>query len=128
MQLSDTRPPRRIMSLTPLIDVVFLLLVFFMLSSTFLRFSSFSVEAGGAGTVSVEPSDVVLIHVDQEGALRVNGASVLPEEFNERLAAIKAEGGETIVLVMRTGTKVEDLVTTLATVRSHAFKTIRVVR
>ena len=35
--------------MTPLIDVIFLLLLFFMLSSTFTRFSDVEMEIGGGG-------------------------------------------------------------------------------
>ena len=36
------------MALTPLIDVIFLLLLFFMLSSTFSRFGEIKLDLGGA--------------------------------------------------------------------------------
>ena len=37
MRLADTRSKRRVISLTPLIDVVFILLLFFMLSTQFTQ-------------------------------------------------------------------------------------------
>ncbi|MEO1283127.1 MAG: biopolymer transporter ExbD, partial [Pseudomonadota bacterium] len=47
------QPQRKFpLSLTPLIDVVFLLLIFFMLASTFLKFSAMPIAGakGGGGT------------------------------------------------------------------------------
>ena len=40
---------RRRLSMTSLIDVIFLLLLFFMLSSTFTRFAELELAAGGTG-------------------------------------------------------------------------------
>ena len=49
MRVDTPRFARRRLGLTPLIDVIFLLLLFFMLSSTFSRFSQVPVEGGAAG-------------------------------------------------------------------------------
>ena len=44
---------RRRLSMTSLIDVIFLLLLFFMLTSTFTRFSEVELTAAGSGTPRV---------------------------------------------------------------------------
>ena len=44
MQLSRPRPSARRISLTPLIDVVFLLLIFFMVSTTFTKESHLEID------------------------------------------------------------------------------------
>ncbi len=48
MHISEPLPARRRISLTPLIDVIFLLLMFFMLSSTFARFADLDVARQSA--------------------------------------------------------------------------------
>ena len=75
---------RRRLSMTSLIDVIFLLLLFFMLSSTFSRFAEVELStasAGGADSSDVETSFLQL----GEETLRVNGREVglggLPERF-----------------------------------------------
>lgn len=72
--------------MTSLIDVIFLLLLFFMLSSTFSRFAEVelsSASAGGTGSRDVERSFLQL----GEETLRVNGQDVglaaLPARFSE---------------------------------------------
>ena len=47
---------RRALSMTSLIDIIFLLLLFFMLSSTFSRFAEVEIAAATSGR-STEPSD-----------------------------------------------------------------------
>ncbi len=64
MQIADTPQKKNLISLTSLIDVVFILLVFFMLSTSFSKWNAIVLGTShGAGTVSsvVEQS---LIHVD----------------------------------------------------------------
>ena len=43
---------RRPLSMTPLIDIIFLLLLFFMLSSTFTRFAEIPLIQGGSGATA----------------------------------------------------------------------------
>lgn len=49
MLLELARPRRRLISITPLIDVVFILLLFFMLSSTFNKARQMEVTAASPG-------------------------------------------------------------------------------
>jgi biopolymer transport protein ExbD len=49
------RPRRRALSLTSLIDVIFLLLLFFMLSSTFTRFAELSISGASTGGATAGP-------------------------------------------------------------------------
>jgi biopolymer transport protein ExbD len=74
MPLSSTEFRQRRLSLTSLIDVIFLLLMFFMLSTSFSRFAETPLSAakGGTGT-SAEPPRFLQIAPD---ALVLNGQSV----------------------------------------------------
>jgi biopolymer transport protein ExbD len=66
---------RTLLSLTPLIDVVFILLVFFMLVSSFVQWRAISVDvpAEGDGTASDEPVWVLAVYPD--GKLELNGVA-----------------------------------------------------
>jgi biopolymer transport protein ExbD len=93
--------PRRQQSLdinlTPLIDVVFLLLIFFMVSTTFTRETQLSVdlpEASGKLAEAVEKQIEILI--DEQGAYRVNGQSLVDDRMRTLQAAIyKISAGDT---------------------------------
>lgn len=76
MALRQTRIRRRL-SITSLIDVIFLLLLFFMLASTFSQFSKVEmapVAASGAAGSSA-PSDTHVLLVAESG-LELDGTSV----------------------------------------------------
>lgn len=82
-------PPfrRRKLSLTSLIDVIFLLLLFFMLSSTFAQFSEVELATAGQGRAasSDTPSIFVQLRVD---SLRLNAREVPLDGLAEALAAL----------------------------------------
>lgn len=71
--------------MTPLIDVIFLLLLFFMLSSTFSSFGEIELIQATAGAASQDaPTERVFV---QLGASRLvlNGASVTLDELSTQL-------------------------------------------
>jgi len=82
------RPRRRAqVSLTPLIDVVFILLVFFMLASSFVEWRSLTLSAAGAGGAAPEMEGAALVDVGSGGALRLAGAATGETALMTRLAA-----------------------------------------
>ncbi len=84
-------------NLTPLIDVVFLLLIFFMVSTTFTRETQLSIdlpEAQGKPKESVEQEIEIL--VDEAGNYRVNGEALVDTRMRTLQAAIyKISAGDT---------------------------------
>ncbi|MFK7912541.1 MAG: ExbD/TolR family protein [Pseudomonadales bacterium] len=76
--------------LTPLIDVVFLLLIFFMVSSTFIRETQLKInlpEANGE-VVEVE-QDVLEIAIDQRGEYALNGRILVNNELSTLVRALQ---------------------------------------
>lgn len=61
--------------MTSLIDVIFLLLLFFMLSSTFSRFSELDLSAAGAGPDATTESKPLFLRVAPTG-LSLNGEAL----------------------------------------------------
>lgn len=84
-------------NLTPLIDVVFLLLIFFMVSTTFTRETQLSVdlpEASGLAREEVDQQIEVLI--DELGNYRVNGRPIVDSRMRTLQAAVyKISQGDT---------------------------------
>lgn len=73
MQFEGRRRSSRVPNLTPLIDVVFLLLVFFMLTSHFVREETLNVDLPSAESgVPLEDTEVLEIVVDEQSRLRVD--------------------------------------------------------
>lgn len=84
MALDIHRPRRKALSMTPLIDVIFLLLLFFMLTSTFSRFGE--VELSGATRSASSAQTTPLFLSVGETALRLNGETVALDALEAAIA------------------------------------------
>ena len=84
-------------NLTPLIDVVFLLLIFFMVSTTFTRETQLSIDLPEAeGQPREEVDKEIEILVDEAGRYRVNGQALVDTRMRTLQAAIyKVSTGDT---------------------------------
>jgi len=84
-------------NLTPLIDVVFLLLIFFMVSTTFTRETQLSVDLPEAeGQEREAPEEEIEILIDESGRYRINGQALVDNRMRTLQAAIyKISAGDT---------------------------------
>ena len=90
MKFRRSRKPDSGIDLTPLIDVVFLLLIFFMVTTTFTQETRLLIslpEAGGE-TVDAEPESLELT-IDKEGNYALNGQSLINRDIKTIMAALK---------------------------------------
>jgi biopolymer transport protein ExbD len=61
-------------NLTPLIDIVFLLLIFFMLISNFVEEESLNIELPQASSsVSIDENKEIIVSIDKAGLFYING-------------------------------------------------------
>jgi biopolymer transport protein ExbD len=84
-------------NLTPLIDVVFLLLIFFMVSTTFTRETQLSIDLPEAqGQAKTANDQQIEILIDESGQYRVNGQGLVDNRLRTLQAAIyKISAGDT---------------------------------
>ena len=85
------------MNLISLIDVMFFLLIFFMLSSTFTKETHLGVElpeaVGEASTDQKQPMEIV---ISEQGSFSVNGQSLINNEADTlKSAVLKMSEGKT---------------------------------
>ena len=87
MKLSANRPEEPDVNLTPMIDVVFLLLLFFMVSTSFIRESSLKVDLPEAtGQATAEQDDAIDIVINAKGQFLINDIK-LNNPSSEQLSA-----------------------------------------
>lgn len=113
MILSQPRPRRR-MSLTPMIDVVFLLLVFFMLAARFGSETALVLGAGGGTAGWDGPPRLVDVTPD---ALRLNGVAVAERDLAAALAPLMT-GADPVVMRAVDGASLQRLVSTAQALRA----------
>jgi len=98
-------PRRKLpLSLTPLIDVVFLLLIFFMLASTFLKFSAMPISGAAGGASAPGLDEIALIRLGGAGNLTVNGRSADLSSLRASLDDLIAKGVKRAVVRRRVRT------------------------
>ena len=113
MRIAAPNSGRRLKpSLTPMIDVVFLLLVFFMLAAQFAREGQISVRAASA-TGATQPADYNgpprLIGLTAEG-LSLNGAILVADDLVARLTPLMADLADPVVLRVGEGVRAQAMV------------------
>jgi biopolymer transport protein ExbD len=94
LQPSRQQPPD--INLAPLIDVVFLLLIFFMVSTTFKHESEIKIELPRAGEKAAEEIERKLIDltIDQEGRFYVNREAVVNTQLETLIRALGKAAGD----------------------------------
>ncbi|HLS19710.1 MAG TPA: biopolymer transporter ExbD [Paracoccaceae bacterium] len=102
MQWPRARRRRAQIGLTPLIDVVFILLVFFMLASSFLDWRSIDIAGGNTGAAQPGLEGALLVDLQEDG-LRLSGEDVTQEELLARIEARIAERPEQRIVVRPEG-------------------------
>ncbi len=118
-----TRPQRRRPSLTPMIDVVFLLLVFFMLAARFGTPLALPLQlAGGTGAPWQGPPRLITLLPDET---LLNGVAVT--DLAKALAPLMQSPADTIILRSREGADVQRLVDTLGILRAAGLTNVAVV-
>jgi biopolymer transport protein ExbD len=86
--------------ISPLIDVVFILLIFFMVSTTFVKDNKLDIERPGAASASSVPAKAVRISIDRSGAITMDNVPVRPWMVQSRVREALAGGDVEAVLVI----------------------------
>lgn len=81
-------------NLTPLIDVVFLLLIFFMVTTTFTRETRLSVNLPEAdGEAAQQPPEQIEIVVSEQGRYAIDGQPLSNNELQNLVNALEQRAG-----------------------------------
>ncbi|MBE0509231.1 MAG: biopolymer transporter ExbD [Chromatiales bacterium] len=95
MRLQSRRAEDPDLNLTPLIDVVFLLLIFFMVSTTFERDTEISLELPEASGEPLKTEQVVIeISIDAQGHYYVNQQELINTQIDTIKRAIQQARGD----------------------------------
>lgn len=108
---SEYHSKRRRLGLTPMIDVVFLLLVFFMLAARFGGMTQLPLSAATSGSAAYEGPPRLLSL--SEGGIQLNGQDVSLSELSERLPPRMTNQDDVILLSAKAGATTQQLVTVL---------------
>ncbi len=122
MQLDP--PPRKSnrMSLTPLIDVVFLLLIFFMLASTFRNFNTLPIAASTHSGTPPTIRKIILVRINEQGKMDLNGDDVEIDDLAAEIDKLAIEPEMQLVIRPAEKAPLSALVTALQESRRSVLK------
>jgi biopolymer transport protein ExbD len=114
-------------NLTPMLDVVFIMLIFFIVTATFIKQTGIDVRRPDALTAEQKPTVSVLVAINDRGEIwidkkRVPATSVRAEI--ERIHAENPKGG--LVIQADRGAKYENLVTVLNAARGAGLSEVAI--
>lgn len=113
---------RRKPSLTPMIDVVFLLLVFFMLSSRFGADMHLPLRGGGGEAVPYFGPPRLVRVTDQ--AVLLNGVPIPPDDLADRLRDLMVKPDDAILIGAAPGTRLQAVVAVMATLSGAGLSNV----
>lgn len=85
---SRARSGRRVLvNVTSLIDVLFMLLIFFMVSTTFVEQPGMKLDLPEAKSAEVSKVEALVLNLYQDGNMSLNGQSITMDKLAEELRA-----------------------------------------
>lgn len=89
-----------LLDLTPMVDVVFLLIIFFMVSTTFITLESgLPVDLPQAQSAEQQQSQLPTVTINRQEAIVVAGSELTLEQLVPALQQILAERGNEVVVL-----------------------------
>ena len=128
-------------SMTPLADVMFQLLIFFMLSANIAPYSMLDVRtgalSGGGGTTpdpdsETQPGRITDIRstavwtLDETGTILASGQRFEPARLAALADALTAQGTRDVLVVLRRDVAVQQLVTVLQTLAARGITSVQI--
>ncbi|SDM57063.1 outer membrane transport energization protein ExbD [Franzmannia pantelleriensis] len=84
-------------NLTPMLDVVFIMLIFFIVTTSFIRESGVEIERPESSSATPQPEAQVMVAITPEGAVWVDGQAIDLHRVGEAVAALVSDDGSVVI-------------------------------
>ena len=121
MEIKRRKRARNSMSITPLVDVVFLLLLFFALTLHFSPEEAISVELPTSSSAKQQSETEIILTVTPEGVIRLNGKDV-PSQSLELASLRKIDEKQAVQVRADQEVEVGKLVAIIDAIRNAGFQ------
>ncbi|WP_075881370.1 ExbD/TolR family protein [Vreelandella massiliensis] len=91
-------------NLTPMLDVVFIMLIFFIVTTSFIKESGVEIERPESSAATPRPDAQVLVAVTPEGAVWVDGKPVDLHRVGQTVADMVTDEGSVVIQADRDAT------------------------
>lgn len=97
--------------ISPLIDMVFILLIFFMVSTTFVKDAKIEMKRPSAASATTASTKSLRVTIDRQGAIYLDGVPTKPWMLQSKVRdAFRGGADKTILVVVDARVPVERLV------------------
>jgi len=130
LKFKKKKSPDISLEITPLVDVIFLLLIFFVLSTQFIDLKTMSIDLPSIDkkTMSNLPENRVKIEISKEGEVLINNTTISEfslKSLNEELSLIPSNI-KTAIISADSDTRYQYIVTIMESLNSNGFKNIQI--
>ena len=128
MQLSEPRK-KSLVNLTPLIDVVFILLIFFMLASNFIRWNYIELSVGEVNELELDYDSISMITLHGNGLISLNEKTLTLKKIVSIVRnRVRVDINHPIIVQPEQGTTVQPLVDVLNQLQDFAGANISIAK
>jgi biopolymer transport protein ExbD len=99
MKLLDDKPKKAILNITPLIDVLFILIIFFVVSSTFLEQPGIKLELPKAQTGESQRVEKLVLYISTDEKLFLNNTQIEIDDLGEKLQQLMPESSDKSLII-----------------------------
>lgn len=85
--------------ISPLIDMVFILLIFFMVSTTFVKDMKIDIERPGASSAERASTKALRVNIDAGGNIYIDGNPVRPWMVQSRVRDFMESGAKQVLVI-----------------------------
>lgn len=120
MQFRRPHPPNVSINIAPLVDVVFLLVIFFAVSTTFLETSGLELELPSSTSTTEREPQQLTVSLAADGSVSFDGEIIGRKELGQQLRDRLADEGtsQKVVLQADEGTRHGDVVRVIDVIRT----------
>lgn len=91
--------PEGAIDLTPMLDVVFIMLIFFIVTASFIKEAGIDVNRPDAITSQKKPKAAILIAVDPSSAVWIEGNKIDVRQLKNKITMMRADNPEGSVVI-----------------------------
>ena len=113
--------------MTPMLDVVFIMLIFFIVSSTFVRDQGVDINRPSAATAQSQKTQGLIIAIDAQGQSWIAGKAIAVNRLKEYLAfKLTQQRVSSVLIKADSATSTGSLIAVLDLVRSLGVESVAV--
>jgi len=116
-------------NVAPLIDIVFLLLIFFMLTSEFTDFKTIDMISPNQSNANIQKNDLpIIINLSEKGVIEIDKTEIKLENLSEtiQMKLLNSKNNKIIISTLNE-TKINNLIIVVDTIRNLGIENIALI-